>query len=349
MGWILRCFGWLGAWIVLLAIGFFMWALVVEYNPEPTENIVVVGESERLNGDTIKIVSWNIGYAGLGSDMDFFYDGGQSVQCSRGRTLQNLDSIVSFLSRHTDADFILLQEVDFDSKRSYGINEYDTIIKHLGLQYKGYYALNFSALFVPIPISNPIGDVQGGLVTLSAYRPKSALRYQYPGGFSWPTRMFNLKRGMLSIEVEIADSTSLFIGNTHNSAYDDGQMRAGEMMFIDQYLQPKKYGIVAGDWNANPPGYSPSTAETGDEYFSPAQVAAATFATKGHWGWDKSAPTAYTARYGYEPYRAASTTRTVIDFSFSTERLVPLSVECVDLKFENSDHNPIIYTFKITR
>lgn len=345
MGFILKSLGWFGVWVVIIAVGFFVWAWVGEYSPQKVENLPTVGAAQMITGDTIKIVSWNIGYAGLGDDMDYFYDGGASVQTSRGRTLQNMDSIISFLSRHTNADFILLQEVDFSAKRSYDINEYDTLIKHFGDKYAAYSALNFSVDFVPIPLSNPIGHVQAGLVTLSKFRVQSAVRYQYPGSFSWPSRMFNLKRCMLALEIPIADSASLFIGNTHNSAYDDGDMRAGEMLFINEFLSPLSYGVVAGDWNANPPGYKPSAAETTDEYFSVSPVNAGAFSFKGHFAADSS----FTARYGYEPYSEVTTTKTIIDFALSTPKLVPISVECVDLKFKNSDHNPIIYKFSIKR
>lgn len=343
---LLKALGWLGSWILVIVAGFLLWAWIVEYKPDATENITIVGSSERLVGDTIKIVSWNIGYAGLGSDMDFFMDGGRSTQTSYGRTMENLRAIVAFLELHRDADFILLQEVDFDAKRSYHINQYDTIIKHLGVDFRGFSALNFVASYVPIPLSNPIGSVRAGVVTLSRYRPSTATRYQYPGGFSWPSRMFNLKRCMLALEVPLSDSASLYIGNTHNSAYDDGEMRTGEMMFMSEYMQGKKYAVIGGDWNSTPPGYKSSPAELSDQHFSPRAVVGASFPAGSHFLYDE---TTRSARYGYEPYDVATTTTTTIDFAVSSERVEPLSVECVDLGFENSDHNPMIYKYLIRK
>ena len=41
--------------------------------------------------DSVIILCWNIGYGGLGDDMDFFYDGGTQVRTSRERTLANID------------------------------------------------------------------------------------------------------------------------------------------------------------------------------------------------------------------------------------------------------------------
>ena len=70
--------------------------------------------------DTLTILSWNIGYAGLGDNMDFFYDGGRRVRDSRERTARNLKEIVETISR-VNPDIALLQEVDLDSRRSYRI------------------------------------------------------------------------------------------------------------------------------------------------------------------------------------------------------------------------------------
>lgn len=347
MGWILRAFGWLGGWILVAAVAFFVYSALVEHRPDRVEQIAVVGVPQAITSDTIRVVSWNIGYAGLGDDMDFFMDGGQSVQCSRGRTIENLRSIVGFLRDScADADFILLQEVDRHSKRTYGINEFDTLVKHLGLNYKVFYAPNFKVSFVPIPLGDPIGAVDAGLVTLSRYTPRAAVRVSYPNEASWPSSMFDLKRCLLGIEVSFGDNEVLYVNNTHNSAYDDGGQRTAEIVYLNSYLAGKELSITAGDWNSNPPSYRPSTAELKDEHFRPMQLKVGDFGAGYHFAADIDTAS---ARYGYEPFDRATTTVTVIDFAVTSPRVVPIEVRCVDLGFENSDHNPVIYTFLIKR
>lgn len=336
-----RALGWLFSWIIIGIIIFLVTIHFMAYAPQKVEQLTIVARAEKMNQDTIKIVSWNIGYAGLGSDMDFFYDGGQSVQTSKGRTEQNLRAISSFLASHKDADFILLQEVDLDSKRSYNINQYDTLISALGDKFSGYVGLNYVAPYVPYPFYNTIGGVRSGIVTFSRHTPARATRYAYPGGFSWPMSMFNLKRCLLSLEIPMADSSTLYVSNTHNTAYDTGGMRQGELEFIRSMFAQTPYFVVAGDWNSNPTGYKATNAETQNEYFSPLAIPQGTFAKDWSVAYDDST---HTARYGYEPYNASTTTRTTIDFLVAGPKIEVIHKKCIDLGFENSDHNPIIFT-----
>ncbi len=333
--------------IVLFAL-FLIYAKIVEFTPSDREAIAVAGDAETMRGDTITMLSWNIGYAGLGRDMDFFMDGGQSSRTSRGRTLENLEAIVSLLKSHSKKlDFILLQEVDVDSKRSYGINIYDTIIKSIGMDFKGYYADNFDVFYVPIPLSDPIGGVQGGLATFSRYTPRSATRLAYPNSTSWPQSMFDLKRGMLSLAIAMSEDRTLYVNNTHNSAYDsDGEARTKEMVYIKEYLDGFRYSVTAGDWNSTPPDYIPSQRELSDEHFQVHSLSHGDFNSDFHFTADLDTKS---VRYGYEPYKRNSTTTSIIDFALSSADVVPLSVMCLDLGFENSDHNPVFYKFLIKR
>ncbi len=85
---------------MLLFLSFLIYATFVEYSPSEVEDITVIGDEMVLDKDTITILSWNVGYCGLGSDMDFFMDGGQSSRTSRGRTEQNLKAVVSLIEKY---------------------------------------------------------------------------------------------------------------------------------------------------------------------------------------------------------------------------------------------------------
>ncbi|MEG1634402.1 MAG: endonuclease/exonuclease/phosphatase family protein, partial [Rikenellaceae bacterium] len=258
--------------VVLTLISFLLYFWVTEWSPKNIENVGRVDvECSPVDHDTLKIISWNIGYGGLGDNMDFFYDGGKRVQDSRERTIENINEIISFLKSNSDADFILLQEVDSLSKRNYDINLYDLITSSLS-SYTPYYALNYNASFVPIPIASPIGRVKSGVLTLSRFGALSAVRYHYPSSFPFPVRLFNLKRCLLVTQFETRGGKILTIGNTHNSAFDDGGMRREEFRFLKEFLSKHSDFIVAGDWNSNPPLYLPTKAEIENKYFSPLQL-----------------------------------------------------------------------------
>ncbi|MFI3287224.1 MAG: endonuclease/exonuclease/phosphatase family protein [Rikenellaceae bacterium] len=347
MRFLIKAFGYLVAWVVALFLMFLGYAYIKEYSPEDIEGIPVFGDSEVFGGDTISVLSWNVGYCGLGDDMDFFMDGGESSRTSRGRTLENLRTIKdSLLSWAEGLDFILLQEVDRSSKRGYGVNQYDTLMKYLGSEFKGFYAANFRSFYVPIPVGDAIGDVDGGLVILSRSTPSSAQRISYPSVTSWPQSMFDLKRCMLSVSVPLSDTSQLWVVNTHNSAYDDGGGRTKEISYLRSYLEDKPYSIVAGDWNTVPPSYQLSEAERTDEHFQVQRLEERDLPQGFSVATDLSA---HSARYGYEPYNEATTTRTLIDYAIYSPRLRVVSTQYIDLNYKSSDHNPVLFRFVIEK
>ncbi|MDE5943975.1 MAG: hypothetical protein K2G93_00085 [Rikenella sp.] len=349
--------------LLLVGIGFVGTMWMREWRPEAVETIYTSHADENSamlrRGDTLRIVSWNIGYAGLGDDMDFFYDGGSRVRTSRSRTAENLAGIVDFLLRGEEAgdtvykaDFIWLQEVDIDSRRSYRMNEFDSIRNALsGAGYVGWHGLNYVSDFVPIPLGEPMGRVESGIAVFSRWRPAHVVRYSYPGGFSFPVRLFNLKRCLLSVAIPVRDTAdgsrvdTLFINNTHNTAYDTGGMRSGELAFLRAFVSGKRYSITMGDWNCTPPGYRPSREALNDPYFSPLAIDSTMFAAERMtFVYDSTIPS---VRYGYEPYRTGHTATTLLDFALCSAAVEPIAVRTIDLGFKNSDHNPVVATFVI--
>ena len=167
-----------------------------------------------------------------------------------------LDGIQTALSDYP-SDFYLLQEVDIQSRRSYRINELELIQEGLGSSYSSQFAYNFKALFVPFPLSltDYIGYVESGITTYTTYHAETSTRYQFPGAFSWPLRVANLKRAMMVTYLDIEGSTKkLVVVNLHMSAYDgDGSLRAQEMEFLKTFMEDEyalgNYVIVGGDFN----------------------------------------------------------------------------------------------------
>lgn len=327
--------------ILLLVLGYF-W--VTEWMPDDVEVCYQAEQPRAVElPDTLTIVSWNVGYAGLGDDMDFFYDGGKTARTSEQRTKENLDAIVAFLQANDTADFILLQEVDFDSKRSYRTDQYEAIRAALP-DFEGATACNYVSQYVPIPVGDAIGRVKSGLVTLSKYPMVKALRLQYPSSFAFPMRLFNLKRAMLVSEFLTENGDTLYLNNTHNTAYDTGDMRQQEIRFMNAYLGSKALSVTAGDWNCNPPLYNASKEELENENFAPIAVAQDDFEQGMTFAADITTPS---ARYGYEPYRKGQTTTTVLDFALLGKKMTLVEVKTIDLDFKNSDHNPVVYKVTI--
>ena len=350
--------------IVGTVLLFFIVSWIVEYRPDAEETTVFDTAVPESLPDTITLLSWNIGYAGLGDDMDFFYDGGQRVRGDRRRTEKNLMDIISVL-QSAEADIILLQEVDRNSRRSYGLDEAACIQAGLPA-YTSSFAANFKTWWVPIPLRSPMGKVHSGLLTLSRRVPLQSSRISYPSAFPFPQRMFDLKRCLLATRFVASSGDTLLIVNTHNTAYDTGDMRTEETRFLAKYLQERlSEGIVSvtgGDWNQYPPGYRPSAPEISDPNFAPAALDSAFFGRDFRFAWDPSEPTlryldrpfdlprllgpkAKAKGLGYSAlpeWKKAQLPRTTLtDFFVVSEGVEVLSVETLPLDFHVSDHNPV--------
>lgn len=335
-------------WIIGVPISLFILfvaiSTVFEYRPDDQE-IIYEGPESDILPDTLTIMSWNIGYAGLGDNMDYFYDGGKMVRDSRERTEENLSNIISELKK-ADADVYFLQEVDKKAHRSYNIDEIQMLADAFP-EYYLYYAPNYKAWFVPIPLKEPIGNVDGGLVILSKYLPSKVVRYQYPSKFPYPMSTCNLKRCLEAAYFSTKDGGEIVLGNTHCTAFDTGNMRQVESEFIFNMLSSLKESgsefVFGGDWNQYPPEYFPSKEELENEFFKPEKLSMDRLDEVGSVVCDL---TCHTARFNDFVYSETST-RTLLDFFIVSEGVDEVSMVARDLQFHSSDHNPVIMKIAI--
>ena len=324
----------LGALVAVFLI-FLLTAVITDYRPAEREVLqdrsgISSGTTEILP-DSLSILCWNIGYGGLGDDMDFFYDGGTQVRTSRERTQANIDGIIAEIRRHSP-DIILLQEVDECSRRTYRINEVE-MLRGAFPDYHIFLGYNYKSFLVPIPLKAPMGRVASGVVLMSRIAPEEVLRWQYPSRFPWPVSMFNLKRCLLTATFRLADGSSIVIGNTHNTAYDTGGMRTAETRWLGgltaRLASEGTPFIIGGDWNQFPPDYTPSAAETDNPHFT--TVALDTALLQG----------TRTLRHLNVPYGPESVL-TVTDYFYISPDVRTDSVRTIDLSYRYSDHQPVL-------
>ncbi len=303
---------------------------------------VVENDAVQID-DNLKIVTWNIGYGGLGSNMDFFYDGGTRIRDTKARTLENLEGVLAEM-KAMDADIYLLQEVDECSRRTYRINEL-AMLQAVFPEYHLYFACNYRSFFVPIPLRSPMGKVASGLVILSRYRAEKVERLAYPSRFPFPVSLFNLKRCLLAATFRLPDGGLLAVGNTHNTAYDAGGMREQETGFLASWIDSlQSQGVkvlVGGDWNQYPPAYVPGEDETANPHFSVAPLRFSAFDANGRIVYDSSGKT---LRYLDKPY-SRNSTLTVTDYFYVSHSLSSSDARlCGNVGFSCSDHRPVCIT-----
>lgn len=337
--------------LVLAVVWLVGWLTLGEYAPEDRENAELGGAACKYlyAGDTIKIMSWNIGYAALGDNADFFMDGGSHVYTAdEERVQENLDAVIKTIySVYPDVTF--LQEVDRDSSRSHHIDEARQIMDACTLC-RNSFAYNFRVMFVPYPLP-PIGKVNSGLLTLSAYPIASAERIQLPVPFSWPVSTANLKRCLMVDRLPIQGSDKeLVLVNLHLEAYDDGSGREAQTEMLRDILETEaaagNYVIAGGDFNqgfssvANPyPLY--------DGLWSPGELDTASFEDGWQFVMDTRTPTCRSLDKPYSGAERENFAYYMIDGFIVSEGLEILSVDTLNLDFENSDHNPVVMQVRL--
>ncbi len=338
---------WIGLGLIVLAFlyvgGMILYATLHDYDPPLLEKPALSGTASADSlPDTLNIFNWNIGYAGLGKESDFFYDGGTKVHMPQTLVHKNLNGILKEIEMQLPAtDFFLLQEVDQHSSRSYYVGMQDEISQTLPGFVSGF-GLNYQVDFIPIPFTEPMGQVQSGVATWSRYTPSEIIRYAFEGNYDWPTYLFFLDRCYLLMRFPLAGGQDLVLINTHNSAYDDGSLKKRQMeqmraVLLQEY-EKGNYVIVGGDWNQFPPGYQGIAGFPLKEQGTGLRVAAEYPAPDWQWAYD---PDHATNRSLVAPFDPDTTARFIIDYYLLSPNVELLEVETLDRQFEYSDHQPV--------
>ena len=334
--------------VVVIAVGGLLgWLTATEFSPAPTESVEVgrPGEGGAVPaGEVLTVLNWNVGYAGLGRNEDFFMDGGKRSKPDEPDVVYAyLDGIMKTI-REQAPDLVLLQEVDSNSGRTYSIDERGYLGGGMSCES---YALNYSCPFVPVPVP-PIGKVNSGLYTMTDdLQIARAERISLPCPFSWPLRIANLKRCLLvsSLPIEGSDK-QLVLVNLHLEAYDDGEGKIAQtrqlMGFLeDEYLKGN-YVIAGGDFNQIFPGGLEAYPNTHPELWTPGLLEEESLPEGFRYCYDLSVPSCRLLNQPYDPSDAVNTQYYVIDGFIVSPNVTVESVEGLDLGFENSDHNPVL-------
>ena len=330
---------------------------ITEYRPDDIEVLTIEnnGNATLEIGSSLTLMTFNIGYAGLGEDEDFILDGGSKARPNSLEVVEGyFDGILDVLKTHS-ADIYLLQEVDLRARRSYNLNQVDLIHDHLGNDFSSTFAYNFKAVFVPFPISftDYIGPVESGLQTLSRYQIESSERHQFPGSFSWPLRVANLKRAMLISRFEVENTDKeLVIVNLHMSAYDsDGSLREAEMAYLRAFMEAEyalgNFVIIGGDFNQTFPSVVDNEVtrmripEDDDAYYVAFPIEDSFLPNGFVYAIDETLPTCRLLNQSYNP-GSEGTQYYIIDGFMVSDNIQVDNVYTVDHGFAYSDHNPVM-------
>jgi endonuclease/exonuclease/phosphatase family metal-dependent hydrolase len=336
--------------ILILISGFFIFLMVTEFRPPKWSSLPIEGMHipPEPGQREFTLLTWNIGYAGLGAGVDYFYDGGKMVRVGKNETEQNLKSIGALILAHDSVDFILLQEVDRHSKRSWNIDELEDIAARIP-GFARVFAPNYDCRYIPVPLTEPLGQVQAGLATFCRTKPTSASVQYFDAYFSWPTRLVFLKRCLLMTRHPLDNGKELVVINTHNSAYDStGELQHRELFILDSVMQGEyrkgNYVIAGGDWNSNPRGFDPSRISTGDKTTTIGPPVGNDFLPGWHFVFDTLRPS---NRFLDMAYARGKTLATTIDFFVLSPNLEVEMVKTIATGFQWSDHEGVVMKVRI--
>ena len=213
-------------------------------------------DSKTYQDGGLKILTWNMRF-GIGR-LPFFGDScGDEVIAYETTVASTMQAIAETLNV-IDADIVLLQEVDLESKRTGYWNQIQYLLDNTYLNY-GVYASTWQSDFIP---TDGIGRVNTGNAILSKFEIGSAERIQLRlrTDQSDLVQYFYLRRNILKAEIpELTSGQKKFFAvNIHATAFatDDTKQQ-----HVDRYLEvlgkidsDGDVFISGGDLNAVPPG-----------------------------------------------------------------------------------------------
>lgn len=300
------------------------------------EAIIYRQENTKLPQDKeLTLISWNLGYAGLGYDSDFVVDGGSRfLPPSQASVEKNAQGIISFIESNR-VDVFLLQEIADYSLFIRSTNLIGMVQDHLKNYDLAFVEnINLPLIFIRLRVGN---------ATFSRYQLDTVRRVELPRE---KKKYYGIRQKypVLIYYLPIKDSDQEWvIMNVHLAAFDkDAETRELQLdllrsLMLEEYEKGNPV-IIGGDWNMRLASTEfPYTTE--EKYLFWIHDLAEDFTTLGwKWGIDPSAPTVRTLE---RAYKKGENYTCIIDGFLVSPNINILLVKTTNLEFRNTDHNPV--------
>ena len=248
----------------VLAVGGYAVYLIASYNRIGNQTLAVDTKATATQakvGETYTAVSYNIGFGAYSQDYTFFmdegYDAAGNKTCGHYGKAKSKETVefntngAILTAQKQNPDFVMFQEVDTRSTRSHVVNQ-DQRIKEAFATYDHVHCVNFHTAFLPLPLYDMHGESHSGLTTVSRFKITAAERKEYTVTDSL-SKLFDLDRCFSVQKVAVENGKSLYVVNSHMSAYTNPAVREKQVQEMNAFLQSVKdagdYVIVGGDFN----------------------------------------------------------------------------------------------------
>ena len=198
------------------------------------------------------IVTQNLGFGAYTQDFTFFMDGGRESRAASSESVMKciadgINTVAGF-----DPDFILFQEVDIDSTRSYHIDQYALLTDGFP-GYSSVKAINYDSAYLMYPVLEPHGASYSSMATFSRFTVQSSIRRSFPISTSL-SKFLDLDRCYSVSRVNTDNGKDLVIYNVHSSAYGGSdEIRTAQMTMLLSDMKAEydrgNYVICGGDFN----------------------------------------------------------------------------------------------------
>lgn len=234
--------------ILLLIIGFYLWAQMPTLSTNKYAVITKHNDTKINTDSTLRILTYNIGYlSGMTNNL--------SLRASESLYSNNMLDLLDNL-KSTEPDIIAFQEIDFNSQRSYFVDQNKKIADDL-FSYSAL-CVNWDKNYVPFPywpIEAHFGEILSGQSIVSKFVLSDHKRLKLESVKSNPFyyNAFYLSRLAQIVKVD-HPIKPFYIINIHVEAFDK-ETRRHQLKYILDIVDEKSKSypvILLGDFNSDP-------------------------------------------------------------------------------------------------
>lgn len=336
------------AFLFLAIVGYVLYVLL-SYHRIPDQQVLKAegdAEQELHAGESVRIVSYNLGFGAYSADYTFFMDGGSESRARSPEAVRENISGAMSAAMSLQPELLLLQEVDIDGTRSHHIDEYQMVRDLAGDGVEWVFAQNYDSPYLFWPLTEPHGANQSGQAVMSVFPISSAVRRSLPIE-TGVMKLVDLDRCYSVQRIPVSNGRELVLYNVHLSAYtSDGSIAEEQMklLFADmaEEYAAGNYAVAGGDFNKDVLGNSDEVFGTEDDDYTwaqpiPTDLLPEGISLIGPLNPEQPVPS---CRNADTPYGPDSYVVTADGFVVSANvEVVSTGVE--DTGFQWSDHNPV--------
>lgn len=297
-------------------------------------------------------VTYNLGFGAYTPDFSFFMDGGKSSWAKSKESVIETIQGAGDLTKSLEPDFVLFQEVDLNSTRSYHVNEYQ-LLKDTFSDYISVFAQNYDSAFLFYPFYQPHGKSQSGLALFSKYPITDSVRKSFPIATSFQ-KFLDLDRCYSISRIPVENGKEFVVFELHASAYGNSdKIREEQISMLCSDMQKEyengNYVLCGGDFNHDLKA-SEDSSDTCESWAYP--FPRSSLPEHFSFGIDSFSETEKdemwnSARNADTEYIPGKTYTVTLDGFILSDNLECISYENINTGYSYSDHDPVYLKFKL--